>query len=74
MLRTGKGEHDLSEMFFVRKAYEMKADKYVRMHGKANFGNGGLAMDVMHIWKEFGMLPNEAYDGVTTEDNTSGSR
>ncbi len=68
LLRTGMGEFDLSEMFFVRKAYEMKADKYVRLHGKGNFGNGGLAMDVMHIWKEFGLIPNEEYDGVTTKD------
>ena len=69
LLRTGQGEHDLSEMFFVRKAYEMKADKYVRMQGKVNFGPGGLAMDVMRTWKDDGMVPNEAYDGVTTKDS-----
>ncbi len=69
LLRTDQGEHDLSELFFVRKAYEMKADKYVRMHGTVNFGPGGLAMDVMRIWKDYGALPNEAYDGVTTKDS-----
>jgi len=69
LLRTGKGEHDLSEMFFVRKAYEMKAEKYVRMHGKTNFGGGGLALDVMKIWKDYGMLPNEVYTGSTTRDS-----
>ena len=69
LLRTGKGEYDLSEMFFVRKAYEMKADKFVRLHGEGNFSQGGLAMDVTHIWKEFGMLPNEAYDGLTIGDS-----
>jgi len=69
LMRMGQGEHDLSEMFFVRKAYEMKADKYVRMHGMVNFGPGGLAMDVMRIWKDYGVLPNEAYDGVTTKDS-----
>jgi len=69
LMRVGQGEHDLSEMYFVRKAYEMKADKYVRMHGKTNFGNGGLAMDVMQVWKEYGMVPNEIYDGVTTNDS-----
>jgi len=69
LMRTGHGEHDLSEMFFVRKAYEMKADKFVRMHGTVNFGPGGLAMDVMQIWKDYGMLPNDAYDGVTTKDS-----
>lgn len=69
LLRTGKGEYDLSEMFFVRKAYEMKAEKYVRLHGMGNFSQGGLAMDVTHIWKEYGMLPNEAYDGLTIGDS-----
>ncbi len=69
LMRVGQGEYDLSEMYFVRKAYEMKAEKYVRMHGKTNFGNGGLAMDVMQVWKEYGMVSNEAYDGVTTNDS-----
>jgi len=69
ILRIGEGEHDLSEMFFVRKAYEMKAEKYVRLHGQGNFGPGGLALDVIQIWKDFGAMPNEAYDGVTTKDS-----
>jgi len=69
LLRTGKGEYDLSEMYFVRKAYEMKAEKYVRMHGKTNFGPGGLAMDVLYTWKNYGMVPNEAYDGLTIGDS-----
>lgn len=69
LLRTGKGEYDLSELFFVRKAYEMKADKFVRMHGKINFSQGGLAMDVMHIWKNYGMMPNESYPGLTPGDS-----
>jgi bleomycin hydrolase len=69
LLRTGQGTYDLSEMYFVRKAYEMKAEKYVRLHGRGNFGPGGLALDVMQIWKDYGMLPNSAYDGVTTKDS-----
>ena len=69
LLRIGQGEHDLSEMYFVRKVYEMKADKYVRMHGETNFGPGGLAMDVMHVWKEYGMVPDEVYDGLTLGDS-----
>ena len=68
LLRTGKGEHDLSELWFARKAYELKAKKYVRMHGSITFGQGGLAMDVMHIWKHFGVLPESAYSGLTPGD------
>ncbi len=69
LLRTGYGEADLSEMFFVRKAYELKADKYVRMHGTVNFAQGGLAMDVMDIWKASGMMPQEAYPGDRMGDS-----
>ena len=69
LLRIGEGEHDLSEAYFVRKAYELKAEKFVRMHGKTNFGNGGLALDAIHIWRESGMVPQSAYDGITTGDS-----
>ena len=69
LLRTGKGEYDLSEMFFVRKAYELKAEKYVRMHGKTNFEAGGLAMDVMYIWENYGIIPDEVYNGLTPGDS-----
>ena len=31
LLRMGKGEHDLSEMWIVRHTYNDKAEKYVRM-------------------------------------------
>ena len=69
LIRTGKGIFDLSEMFYVRRAFELKADKYVRMHGKTNFGAGGLAHDMIHIWKEEGMLPQEAYPGDAQGDS-----
>jgi len=34
LLRTGKGEYDLSEAFIVRNAYIEKAIRYVRFQGK----------------------------------------
>jgi len=52
LLRTGKGTYDLSEMFVVRNCYLEKADKFVRMHGKTNFGPGGLAHDLIMVWKK----------------------
>ena len=69
LLRIGKGTYDLSEMYFVRKAYELKAEKYVRLQGKSNFAAGGLAMDVMHIASEYGIVTNAAYDGLTSGDS-----
>ncbi len=65
LMRTGKGVYDLSEMFIVRNCYVEKADKFVRMHGKTNFGPGGLAHDLIMVWKKYGLVPEEAYEGLT---------
>ena len=49
LIRQGKGEFDLSEMFIVGHSYKDKADKYVRLHGKLNFGQGGSFEDVLYV-------------------------
>lgn len=64
LLRTTKDTFDLSEMFFVRNAYEAKAIHYVRLHGTANFGEGGQAHDVMNVVRKYGMITNAAYSGL----------
>ncbi len=64
LIRMGKGEYDLSDMWFVRKAYEEKAAKYVRMHGTINFSGGGAAHDIPHLWKNYGVVPEEVYSGL----------
>lgn len=63
LLRKGKGETDLSEMWIVRNAYLMKAEKYIRMHGKTNFSEGGSLQDVFEIITLYGVMPEEAYPG-----------
>lgn len=64
LIRMGKGkDFNLSEMFVARKAYPLKADNYLRMHGKLNFGEGGGFPDVLHVIKNYGMVPEEAYTG-----------
>lgn len=64
LIRMGKGkEYNLSEMFVVRKAYSLKADSYIRMHGRTNFGEGGGFPDVMTVLKNDGMVPEEVYTG-----------
>lgn len=65
LLRMGKKELDLSEMYFVRNCYPPKAEKYVRYHGSSNFGPGGQAHNVMWVVKNFGMVPDEFYTGKT---------
>lgn len=64
LLRMGKGNIDLSEMFVVRNAYDQKAKKYMRMMGKINFGEGGAFHDVMNITRSKGIVPQEAYPGM----------
>jgi bleomycin hydrolase len=64
LLRMGKDTFDLSEMYVVRNAYSDKAKIYVRFQGKHNFGGGGAAHDVTYVLKNYGMVPEEAYNGL----------
>ena len=58
MMRLGvKNPPVLSEMFIVRKAYEMKAEKYIRMDGKINFAEGGAFHDIPLVIKKYGIVP-----------------
>lgn len=64
LIKNGKGETDLSEMFIVRKAYEEKGMKYFRLHGKLNFGQGGAFHDVTNMIRQYGIVPEEIYRGL----------
>ena len=46
ILKAGKGEFDLSEMWIVRNAYMEKAERYIRFHGAATFAEGGAFQDI----------------------------
>jgi bleomycin hydrolase len=63
LIRLGKGEFDLSEMFVVRNTYVDKAMRYVRFHGKINFSGGGAFHDAINVMRDYGMLPESIYDG-----------
>lgn len=64
LLREGKPYVNLSEMWIVRKAYEDKAKRYVRMHGKMNFGAGGAINDNTEVLENYGLVPESAYSGL----------
>ncbi|MCW3805890.1 aminopeptidase C [Plebeiibacterium marinum] len=64
MLKAGKEPVDLSEMFVVRNCYSDKASKYVRLHGNLNFGAGGSFEDLLYVWRNYGLVPEGAYDGL----------
>ena len=74
MIRIGiKNAPVLSHMFVVRKAYEMKADKFIRMDGKINFAEGGAFHDIPLVINQFGIVPYDVYNGLngTTTYNHS---
>lgn len=64
IMRQGGDSLDLSEMFTVRKCYEDKADRYVRMYGQTNFSPGGAVTDVAYVWRRYGAMPEEVYRGL----------
>lgn len=64
LIRMGKGkDFNLAEMFIARKAYPLKADNYIRMHGRANMAEGGGFSDVINVIRRYGMVPEEVYTG-----------
>ncbi len=64
ILKAGKGEYDLSEMWIVRNAYMEKAERYIRFHGSATFAEGGAFQDIPYIIKKYGVVPEEVYRGL----------
>lgn len=63
LLRMGKTELDLSEMFIVRNIYADKARNYVLRQGKANFSQGSLNHDAIRVFANQGIIPESIYDG-----------
>jgi bleomycin hydrolase len=65
LIRKGNKNPDaLSEMYVVRKAYEAKAEKFVRLDGKGNFSEGGAFHDIPYVIKNYGIVPAEVYKGL----------
>ncbi|MBU2020207.1 MAG: C1 family peptidase [Bacteroidetes bacterium] len=65
LMRNGNKNPDvLSEMFIARKAYEAKADKFMRMDGKINFSEGGAFHDIPYVIRNYGIVPEEIYTGL----------
>ena len=64
LLRMGKSEYDLSEMFVVSRTYTDKADKYIRLDGALNFAQGGGFDDYLYVIRKYGMVPNQVMPGL----------
>ena len=68
LLRMGKGEYDLSEMFVVHHTMLERAEYVVRMYGEAQFAPGGSAYDVIYCLKNYGMVPQSVMPGIMYGD------
>ena len=72
LLRMGKGEYDLSEMFTVYNTYLDRADAAVRTHGDVSFSQGGSFYDALYGMETFGLVPEEEMrPGVMYADTLS---
>ncbi|MDY5032898.1 MAG: C1 family peptidase, partial [Prevotella sp.] len=60
ILKKTKKTYDLCEMFVCNKNYMDRAVVKVRMHGDAQFSQGGSAYDVLYVLKTYGICPEEA--------------
>lgn len=64
IIRKGKDSVSLSPMYVVWNTYHAKGDKYVRMNGHVNFGQGGASADVTWAIQNYGIVPLELYKGL----------
>jgi len=64
LLRMGKGEYDLSEMYIVRYNYvDRLKDNFVQQ-GKGNLGQGSVGHDWITEFAKNGIVPDEVYTGL----------
>lgn len=70
ILRLGKGEVDLSEMYTVRQTYKLRyQDNYLR-RGKGNLGPGSVCHTATMTSAAFGLMPESAYPGIQYDSPT----
>ena len=69
LLRLGKGEFDLSEMFIVHHTMQDRGENYVRYHGDASFSPGGSFYDFVACYNKYGMVPQDVMPGIMYGDS-----
>lgn len=74
LLRMGRGEYDLSEMFIVRQKYmNQLQDNYIR-RGRGTLGQGSLTTAFKDAFNEVGIVPEEVYDGINYDSDRHNHR
>lgn len=67
LLRLGKGDIGLSEMFIVHRTHPRRCWTYYRMQGVSPWSPGGQAHDYIDTVKKHGLMPREAFTGLQGE-------
>jgi bleomycin hydrolase len=62
--RLTKRTIKLSELYTVYWEYIEKAKRFVHERGNSEFGEGSESNAVPRIWKQYGIVPAEAYTGM----------
>ena len=70
LLRKGKGEHDLSEMYIVRTKYGQQLDDNYLRRGRGNIGPGSIGHIYLRAWDKAGVVPEEIYSGINYDSKT----
>lgn len=74
LLRIGKGEFNLSEMFVVRHNYINRLNDNFLRRGKGNLGQGSLAHMFINIVDKHGIVPFDIYNGINYDSNLNNHR
>jgi bleomycin hydrolase len=63
LMKMGKGNIDLSEMFIARYSMVRKIERHLKLKGENFFTPGGQFHDAVWVMKNYGAVPEEAYNG-----------
>ncbi len=64
LIRTGKGEFDLAEMYIVYNNYIKRINDNFLRRGKGNIGQGSIAHMFTNMFEQYGIVPQEVYNGI----------
>jgi len=69
LMKMGRGNFDLSEMFVARYSMHRKIRRHLQLKGQNFFTPGGQFHDVMWVIKNYGIVPESAYPGKGRGEN-----
>ncbi len=67
LIKKGKGQYDLSEMYVARYSMKRKIERHLQLKGTNFFTSGGQFHDVVWVMKNYGMVPEEVYSGKQSQ-------